>query len=156
GGRVDSAIMGAQNAIVLVARFAALAVGGYLVLHGQVTAGTLIAFLSYVGGLFGPIQNLSNVYRTARSAGVSLDVLLDVIDAVDLVPDAPGAQESPSLRGEVHFENVRFEYEEGRPVLNGVDLHVRPGERVALVGPSGGGKTTLMALLQRLYDPGEG
>ncbi|MBC7174535.1 MAG: ABC transporter ATP-binding protein [Polyangiaceae bacterium] len=139
-----------------MARFAALGVGGFLVLRGEVTAGTLVAFLSYVGGLFGPLQNLSNVYRTARTAGVSLDVLLDVIDAEDQVPDAPHAIESPPLRGEVRFEDVRFGYEEGRSVLEGVDLHVRPGERVAVVGPSGGGKTTMMALLQRLYDPSGG
>ncbi len=156
GVKVDSTVAALQNLVVVAARFAALGVGGYLVLRGDVTAGTLVAFLSYVGGLFAPVQSLSTVYKTLRTAGVSLDALLEVIDAHDEVADAPDAIEPPPLRGEVRFEDVRFEYDGGRSVLDGLDLHVKAGEKVAVVGPSGAGKTTMLALLQRLYDPSDG
>jgi ATP-binding cassette subfamily B protein len=156
GVGIDSAVSGAQSLVVLVARIAALGLGGYLVLHDQVTVGTVVAFLSYVGGLFGPVQGLSTVYKTLRTARVSLDVLLEILDATNDVPDAPGAVDLPPVVGEVRFEAVRFAYEPERPILGGIDLTIRAGEKIALVGPSGAGKTTMMALLQRLYDPTEG
>jgi ATP-binding cassette subfamily B protein len=153
---VDSAVLGAQSVVVLVARLGALGLGGYLAIRGQITAGTVVAFLSYVAGLFGPVQGLSAVYKTLRTARVSLDVLLEILDAHDEVPDPEAPVELGAIRGEVRVEGVRFRYDARRTILDGVDLHVRPGEKIALVGPSGAGKTTLMALLQRLYDPSEG
>src|SRR5690606_18508374 len=152
----DSSIEAAKNGVALLARAAAVAVGGYLVLHGSMTLGTLLAFLGYVGGLFGPVQGLTTIYQTLRTASVSLDTIFGILDTEDALSDAPDAVSVQSVRGEVRFEGVCFSYPDGTRVLDGVDLHVRPGEVVALVGPSGAGKTTLMALLQRLYDPTSG
>jgi len=153
----DARVGAAQNAAVAGARIAAIGFGGYLVLQGTTTLGTLIAFLSYVSGLFGPVQGLTHIYKTVRTASVSLDTIIAILDAPDGVRDAPNAREVTSLRGEVRFERVRFTYPNSRhELLAGIDLHAAPGERVAIVGPSGAGKSTLMALLQRFYDPTEG
>jgi ATP-binding cassette subfamily B protein len=87
---------------------------------------------------------------------VSLRGVFDLLDAEDTVPDAPGAVEASPLRGDVRFEGVRFAFPGGPELLAGIDLHVHAGEKVALVGPSGAGKTTLVTLLQRFYDPTAG
>ncbi|HEX5385272.1 MAG TPA: ABC transporter ATP-binding protein [Gemmatimonadales bacterium] len=139
-----------------LARLTAIGLGGLLVWQGEITLGTLVAFLGYIGGLFGPVQNLTNVYQTLRKASVSLEIIYDILDADDAVRDEPGAVEVPPLRGDVMFEGVSFEYKAGAPVLHAVDLHVRAGETVALVGPSGSGKSTFVSLLQRLYAPTSG
>ncbi len=149
GVAYDAGVGALQNAIAAAARIVTLAVGGTLVLKGQATLGTLVAVLAYLGGLFGPVQGLSGIYRTLRTAQVSLRGVFDLLDAEDSVPDAPEAIEASALRGDVRFEDVRFRFPGGPKLLDGVDLHVRPGEKVALVGPSGAGKTTLVTLLQR-------
>jgi ATP-binding cassette subfamily B protein len=149
----DARVQAGQNLVVGLARIAALALGGLLALKGELTLGTLVAFLGYMAGLFGPVQGLSGVYRTLQTASVSVDTVFSILDAEDRMDDAPDAIEAPPLVGEVRFENVSFGYGDGPPMLSGIDLHVTPGERVALVGPSGAGKSTLMSLLQRFYDP---
>ncbi|HEY8376965.1 MAG TPA: ABC transporter ATP-binding protein, partial [Nannocystis sp.] len=144
----DTGVGAARNLVSLFARLAALALGGWLVVRGEVTVGTLVAFLGYVGGLFGPVEGLTNVYQTLRKAAVSLDVIFSILDAQDTLGDAPNAKVVRKLRGEIEFDGVSFAYQEGKPVLESIDLHIRPGEMVALVGPSGAGKSTMMALLQ--------
>lgn len=158
GVAYDSTVTVVQNALVLVARVSAIAFGGWLALRGEVTVGTLVAFLGYVGGLFAPVQGLSGTYRTLRTASVAMDEVFTILDTQDHLGDAPDAKEVKGLRGEVEFENIHFAYpgREKHPLLNGIDLHVKPGEFVALVGPSGAGKSTLMSLLCRFYDPDEG
>ncbi|MCG3111760.1 MAG: ABC transporter ATP-binding protein/permease [Candidatus Manganitrophus sp. SB1] len=152
----DSGVGAAKNGIVMLARIAAIAFGGVLILRGEMTLGTLVAFLGYVGGLFGPVQGLTGIYQTLRRASVSLQTIYAILDAQDRLADPPNAREVESLRGEVLFSGVGFAYNEKKPIVRRIDLYVRPGEMVALVGPSGAGKTTLMALLQRLYDPTAG
>jgi ATP-binding cassette subfamily B protein len=151
----DSVVTASQNGVVLLARVAAIAFGGMLALKGEVTVGTLVAFLGYVGGLFGPVQGLSGVYRTLRTGSVAMDQVFGILDAQDHLGDAPDAKEVTQIHGEVSFEDVHFTYagNADKPLLRGIDLHVRPGENIALVGPSGAGKSTLMALLCRFYDP---
>jgi ATP-binding cassette subfamily B protein len=157
GVGVDSGVGAAQNLVHVAARVAALVLGGALVLRGQMTPGTLVAFLGYVGGLFGPVLGLSGVYKTLRTAQVSVEEVYGILDAQDHLCDAPDAREVVALRGELAWEGVRFAYHQGRPpLLDGIDLRVRPGERLAIVGPSGSGKSTLVALAQRFYDPTEG
>ena len=157
GVAIDSGFSAATNVVIMLARIAATALGGYFVINGQITVGTLIAFLGYVGGLFGPVQGLSGIYQTVQKASVSLDEIFGILDVQEHLGDAPNASEVKTVRGEVEFKNVKFTYERSdRPILNGVDLHVRPGETVALVGPSGAGKTTILALLMRFYDPQQG
>jgi ATP-binding cassette, subfamily B, bacterial len=157
GVRFDTSVGALQNLTVAAARIAAIAFGGYLVIDGAITIGTLIAFLGYVGGLFGPVQGLTGIYKTVHNATVALDQVFSIIDAEENIKDAPDAIEPHTFKGEVEFRQVRFSYGADEPeLLHGIDLHVQPGENIAIVGPSGSGKSTLMALLQRFYDPDSG
>jgi ATP-binding cassette, subfamily B, bacterial len=157
GVGIDSGVGAATNFVVTMARVAAIALGGMFVLNGQITLGTLIAFLGYVGGLFGPVQGLTGIYQTIQRAYVSLDEIFRILDLQEHLGDAPNAQDIPQVRGEVSFEGVKFSYDHaGRPILDGINLSVNAGETLAIVGPSGSGKTTMMALLMRFYDPKEG
>jgi ATP-binding cassette subfamily B protein len=157
GVGVDSGVGAAQNLVQIGARVAALTLGGALVVRGELTVGTLVAFLGYVGGLFGPVLGLSGVYKTLRTARVSVEEVYAILDAQDHLGDAPDARDVHGLRGDVSWRGVRFAYHQGGPpLLDGIDLRVHPGERVAIVGPSGSGKSTLVSLVQRFYDPTDG
>lgn len=156
GIRFDTSIQGLQNIASTSARIAAIALGGYLALQGEVTLGTIIAFMSYIGGFFGPVQNLVNIYKVSQTAKASLEHIFEILDNQDFLEDAPDAVEIEKVHGEIRFENVHFGYEKSPKILKGIDIHVRAGESIALVGPSGSGKSTMMALLQRFYDPQQG
>lgn len=156
GVATDTRTQALKNLMIVAARLSALAIGGALVMRHEISLGTLLAFVSYLGGLFHPVQTLTGMYQTLRKAQVSLDAVLSILTAQDSLGDAPDAQEATGVRGEVVFERVSFRYRTERPVLSDVTLDVRAGEMIALVGPSGAGKSTLMALLQRLYDPSDG
>jgi ATP-binding cassette subfamily B protein len=154
GVGIDTGTGAAANVVVALARIATIGYGGWLVLQGEITLGTLVAFLGYVGGLFAPVQGLSGTYQALRRAAVSLEQIFSIIDVQEYLGDSPGAVELPHVRGAVRFENVVFGYGlDFRPVLDGLELEVAAGERVAIVGPSGAGKTTLVSLLLRFHDP---
>ncbi len=143
--------------MVALARLGGLGLGAYFVVQGEITVGTVVAFLGYIGGLFGPVQGLSGVYSSLRKASVSLDEIFGILNVHEHLGDSPGAIDLAEVKGEVSFDNVHFRYEQPqRPLLDGLTLHASPGETIAIVGPSGSGKTTLMALLMRFYDPLEG
>ena len=152
----DTSVGAGRNLVVVVARLAVMAVGGVAILHGRMQIGTLVAFLGYAGGVFAPVQSLTGMYQTVRRGRVALETVFDILGADDPMRDAPDARDPGPLRGEIELRGVRFGYRDGQTVLDGVDLRVRRGEHVALVGPSGGGKSTILALLQRLYDPDGG
>jgi ATP-binding cassette subfamily B protein len=156
GVRTDSLSGAFRGLMVTLARISALAVGGSLAARGEITLGTLVAFLGYIGGLFGPVQGLTSTYQSVRKATVALEIIYGILDAPDEVADAPDAADIAPIRGEVGFRGVTFGYQPGMAILRGIDLQVRRGETIALIGPSGSGKTTLATLLQRLYAVSEG
>jgi ABC-type multidrug transport system fused ATPase/permease subunit len=133
-----------------------LGFGGHLYFQGEVTLGTLFAFLLYVQNFFDPVQQLSQLYGTFLSATAALDKIVDVLDRDPEVVDRAGAEELPHVEGNVSFDDVRFGYGDGPEVLHGLELDVRAGTTVALVGHTGAGKSTIAKLLARFYDPREG
>jgi ATP-binding cassette subfamily B protein len=139
----------------IVATAGMVGVGGWLVHRGSVSLGVVTAFVLLLGSLFEPVQQLSQLYNTVQSAGASLQKLYGILDTVPDVDEAPGAVELPPV-GELAVDAVGFEYVPGRPVLDAVTLTVAVGERLALVGPTGAGKSTLAKLMARLYDPTSG
>lgn len=130
--------------------------GGREVIAGNITAGSLIAFLIYVVNLSNPVKRLSRVYGNIQRALAAAQRVFEVIDIEPAIKDEPGAVELPPIQGEVTFRDVTFEYKAGEPALRGVDLAANPGQMVAIVGPSGAGKTTIANLIPRFYDPTSG
>jgi ABC-type multidrug transport system fused ATPase/permease subunit len=139
-----------------VATAVVLGYGGWLALEGQVTVGTLFAFLLYLANFFDPVQQLSQLYNTFLSAVAALDKIMDVMDEEPEVVDEDDANPLPRIDGEVRFDAVRFGYGDGPEILHGIDLVVPAGTTVALVGHTGAGKSTIAKLLARFYDPRKG
>jgi ABC-type multidrug transport system fused ATPase/permease subunit len=133
-----------------------LGYGGHLYFQGDVTLGTLFAFMLYVQNFFDPVQQLSQLYGTFLSATAALDKIVDVLDKEPEVLDEPRAEVLPHVEGHVRFDDVRFGYGDGPEVLHGLDLDVPAGTTVALVGHTGAGKSTIAKLLARFYDPRKG
>ena len=129
-----------------------LAYGGYLAVTGAATVGVVTAFLLYVQQFFRPIQILSQFYTQAQSALAGLERIFELLDEPSQLNDAPDAFEMPPIRGEVTFEQVKFGYTPEQLVLKGVNLQAQPGQMVALVGPTGAGKSTIINLILRFYD----
>ncbi|MBD2209116.1 ABC transporter ATP-binding protein [Nostoc linckia FACHB-104] len=133
-----------------------LAYGGYLAVTGGATVGVVTSFLLYVQQFFRPIQILSQFYTQAQSAFAGLERIFLLLDEPSQLNDAPDATEMPPIQGEVTFENVKFGYNPEQLVLKGVNLHAYPGQMIALVGPTGSGKTTIINLILRFYDVSDG
>jgi ATP-binding cassette subfamily B protein len=139
-----------------VATAVVLGYGGYLVAGGDVSVGTLFAFILYVSNFFDPVQQLSQLYNTFLAAVAALDKIMDVMDEEPEVLDRPGAVDLGRIDGHVRLDDLRFGYGRGPEVLHGIDLDVPAGTTVALVGHTGAGKSTIGKLLARFYDPREG
>jgi ABC-type multidrug transport system fused ATPase/permease subunit len=130
-----------------------LGYGGYRYFGGDISVGTLLAFMLYLSNFFDPVQQLSQLYNTFLAAVAALDKIMEVMDEAPEVEDRPGAADLPPIAGHVVFEEVRFGYGDGPEVLHGIDLDVAAGTTVALVGHTGAGKSTIAKLLARFYDP---
>ena len=131
--------------------------GGMAVLEETITAGVLVAFILYIDRFFDPIRDLSRRYDSMQSTLIGWERIMGLLDTPVEVQDDPGAGNLPTLQGQVDFEQVSFHYaDDPALILSGIDLHIRPGETVALVGETGAGKTTLIKLLSRFHDPTEG
>jgi ATP-binding cassette, subfamily B, bacterial len=152
----DTSIEGLNSLIVSCGRVAIVAYGGYLVIRGQATIGTVVAFLGYIGGLFGPMQGLTGSYQMVRRASVYLAAIFEILDAKNPLRDAADAVPLKEVKGAIRFENVAFGYHNDTPVIHNATFEVAAGETIALVGPSGAGKSTLLSLLQRFEDPSAG
>ncbi|MDA2889372.1 ABC transporter ATP-binding protein [Mycolicibacterium sp. BiH015] len=130
--------------------------GGYRVLHGEMTIGTLAAFLLYLRMFFEPMQEISQFFNTFQSAASALEKLAGVLAEKPAISDPAHPANLGDVRGEIALRDVEFEYVPGRPVLPGLDLVIPAGQTVALVGTTGAGKTTIAKLLTRFYDPVSG
>jgi ATP-binding cassette, subfamily B, bacterial len=135
---------------------AILWLGARRVLAGELTVGVLLVFASYLATLYGPLEAVMYSPSTALGASGSAARVLEILDTAPDVRDRPGAAPLPPSRGHVTLDDVRFGYESGVDVLRGVSLEVRPGERVAIVGATGAGKSTLVSLVPRFFDPTAG
>jgi ATP-binding cassette, subfamily B, bacterial len=130
--------------------------GALLVLDGQLTLGALLVFLAYLTTLQGEMKNLLGVYSTVQTAGASVDRVMEVLEAEEEVEERPGAAELGRVRGRIELQGVTFGYEAERPILHDVSLRVEPGQTLALVGATGAGKSTLVGLVPRFFDPWQG
>jgi subfamily B ATP-binding cassette protein MsbA len=130
--------------------------GGWEVINGNLTAGALIAFLVYAVNLSNPIKRLSRVYANIQRALAAAERVFVVLDTKPEIQDMPGAMELPAIDGEVAFHKITFEYKPGEPVLSNISLEAKVGQMVAIVGPSGAGKTTIANLIPRFYEPTQG
>jgi len=145
------------KSVTAVGTAAVMISGGIAVLQETLTLGGLLVFLSYLTSLYAPLESLASLSCGFASAAGGARRVLEVMEAGEAVRDAPDAQALPPRpAGQVLLEGVTFGYEPGRPVLNGVTLEAGPGETVALVGSTGAGKSTLVSLIPRLFDPWEG
>ena len=121
-----------------------------------VTVGTLVAFSGYIWRFWNPIQNLGNFYNSMVTTGAYVERIFELLDEPEEICDKEGAKELPPIRGHVQFDHVNFSYEPGNPILKDVDFTITPGMTVAIVGPTGAGKTTIVNLLSRFYNADEG
>jgi ATP-binding cassette subfamily B protein/subfamily B ATP-binding cassette protein MsbA len=148
------------NASTAVGTAVLMAVGGFQVLNGALSVGSLLVFLSYVAALYSPMETLAYLSASFAAASARARRVMEVLDADQEVHDRPGAvvlgPERRDQAGVIRLENVSFGYEPGRPVLHDISLEVQPGETIALVGPTGAGKTTLASLIPRFFDPWTG
>ena len=130
--------------------------GGYEVVNEVITAGELVAFLTYAVNLANPVKRLSRVYAAIQKAMAAADRVFAVMDLNEKITDVPGAKPLPPIKGKVEFKDITFSYKEGQPALQHISLKAEPGQMIALVGPSGSGKSTIANLIPRFYDVDSG
>jgi len=130
--------------------------GGLQAAVGNLTIGGIQAFVSYVVFMIWPIQEMARVYAEMQHAIASAERIFSLIDAVPDVKDSPKAVDPGTIQGDIVYEHVDFQYEDDDPVLEDFNLHIKQGETIALVGPTGGGKTTIINLLGRFFEPTRG
>jgi ATP-binding cassette subfamily B protein len=143
----------ALTAIPSLGLVGVLALGGWLAIHGSITLGTFLAFAAYLAQMTGPVRMFTYMVTLGQEARASVIRVFDIIDSRPVISDKPDAVELPADAAGVSFEDVRFGYKRGEPVLRGLSFRIEPGETVAVVGASGSGKSTLALLLPRFYDP---
>jgi ATP-binding cassette, subfamily B, bacterial len=131
-------------------------IGGERVLAGKLSVGELLVFIAYLGMLYGPMSTLSGLSASAQGALAPFGRVVEILQTKPAIHDLTDAKPLTNCEGVVRFDRVSFEYEPGRPVLKEIEFEARPGQLVALVGPSGVGKSTMLSLLLRFYDPQQG
>jgi ATP-binding cassette, subfamily B, multidrug efflux pump len=126
--------------------------GAHLIQSGELTIGALVAFSTYVSNFWDPINRLGQMYNQLLVAMASSERIFEYLDEEPLIQDKPEAKPLPTIRGDIRFNKVVFEYEKGRAALKGIDLDVKAGQSIALVGHTGSGKSTIINLIGRFYD----
>jgi len=150
--RLSSALLPPVDILTAAGMGLAIFFGARMIVGGGLEVGVLMAFVMYILRFFDPIRNLTMMYTQLQRSMASGVRIFDLLDAVPDLVDEPDAQPLPRLRGEVRLTDVTYSYVPGEDVLKKVNLHVKPGETVAIVGPTGAGKTTLVSLMSRFYD----
>ena len=130
--------------------------GAYLILAGVMTVGALTVYLSYLNKFFKPVKDLATTTNAIAQAAVGVERIRAILDTDTILPEKPDAIDAPPVRGEIEFEHVAFAYDEENPVLQDVSFTIKPGQLVGIVGPTGSGKSTVVSLLPRFYDPIKG
>ncbi|WP_313637428.1 ABC transporter ATP-binding protein [Paenibacillus sp. FSL K6-0276] len=145
------------NTLTDIAPLLVIGYGGYQVIHGNLTVGTFVAFFGYLDRMYAPLRRLINSSTVLTQASASLERVLELLDEPYDIVDKPGARPLTNARGEIDFHNVWFKYnEENEWVLKDINLSIKPGQTVAFVGMSGGGKSSLISLIPRFYDISKG
>ncbi len=129
--------------------------GALLILTGGMTAGELTVFLSYLASFFKPVKDLASMNNSIAQTAVAVERIRTILDADAILPEKPDAREK-TIKGEIVFDHVAFAYDASCPVLRDVSFSVKPGQMIGVVGPTGGGKSTIMSLIPRFYDPSAG
>ncbi len=155
-GQVMSAFWPAVSVFTAIGNFLVLWFGGGAVMAGTLSIGVLFGFMGYLGRFFMPIQDLSSFWNSVQSALAAAERVFDIMDSPKGILDKPDAIELPRIEGHISYENMSFRYEDDTPVLTDIDLEIEANSTVALVGPTGVGKTTMINLLYRFYDPKQG
>jgi ABC-type multidrug transport system fused ATPase/permease subunit len=154
--RMTSMFYPAIHILTTMGTIAVLGVGAYLISKGTFTVGKLVAFLVYVSNFYNPVGDFIRTFDSVQRALASGERIFEVLDAVPEIKDPPEPMPLETIRGEVEFRNVFFKYANGEEVLRDVNVHAMPGQRVALVGKSGAGKSSFVNLIPRFYDVTEG
>ena len=155
-GRVMSAFYPTVTFFTSIGQALVLWFGGIAVIQHAVTVGTLFIFMSYITRFFQPIQELSNIWTSIQSAFAAAERVFNIIDTPIDIKDSPDSEPMGPIKGDIVYDHMSFGYEKDRPVLRDIDLTIKPNTTVAFVGPTGVGKTTMINLLYRFYDPVEG
>lgn len=146
----------AVNVLVAIGTAAVIYIGALHVLSGRLTIGDLIVFATYLASLYAPINQMFQTYGLVQGAAAGLRRCLELLEIEPEIRDRPGARALGPARGEVEFAGVNFAYLPGHPVLKDISFRAEPGETIAIVGPSGAGKTTMAGLMMRFYEPQRG
>jgi len=155
-GQVMSAFWPAVSVFTAIGNFLVLWFGGSAVMNGTISIGVLFGFMSYLGRFFWPIQDLSSFWNSVQSALAAAERVFDIMDTPESISDKEDAVELPRIEGRISYEDMSFRYEDDTPVIADIDLEIMPNTTIALVGPTGVGKTTMINLLYRFYDPKKG
>jgi len=142
--------------IVAVGTCLVLWFGARMVLSGAMSAGSLVIFILYLGKMYKPMQQLSKTTDTYSKAAVGCERIREILDTHNEIKDIPGARRAPKFKGAIEFDDVSFGYEPATLVLKDVSFRIEPGQVAALVGPTGAGKSTIISLIPRFYDPASG
>jgi ATP-binding cassette subfamily B protein len=155
-GQVMSAFWPAVSVFTAIGNFLVLWFGGGAVMSGTISIGVLFGFMSYLSRFFWPIQDLSGFWNSVQSALAAAERVFDIMDTPRGIVDKQNAVELPRIEGHISYQNMSFRYEDETPVLTDINLEIKPNSTIALVGPTGVGKTTMINLLYRFYDPKNG
>jgi ATP-binding cassette subfamily B protein/subfamily B ATP-binding cassette protein MsbA len=153
---VTSAFTPLIEVLSVVATAIVAGFGGWLTIQGAISIGVVVAFLTYVQNLFRPLQLISTTYTQAQAALAASERVFELLDTPEDLQDKPDARIMPPIKGRVVYDHVAFAYDSKKPVLNEVSFVAEPGQTVAIVGPTGAGKTTIVNLLNRFYDVTDG